>query len=83
MTQTIDFEKVIIQGIKGLPQQYLGEVANFVIFMRQKSSKSYNFREELSLLKEKEIKDFISTLAITDELKQRLLAISPSNYLGK
>jgi hypothetical protein len=55
MTQTIDFEKVIIQGIKGLPQQYLGEVADFVIFMRQKSMKSYNFKEELSLLNEKEI----------------------------
>ncbi len=56
MTQTIDFEKVIIQGIKGLPQQYLGEVADFVIFMRQKSLKAYNFKEELSLLNEKEIK---------------------------
>ncbi len=32
---------------------------------------------------EQEIKDFIQTLSITDELKQRLLAISPSNYLGK
>lgn len=56
MTKTIDFEKVIIQGIKGLPQQYLGEVADFVIFMRQKSLKAYNFKEELSILNENEIK---------------------------
>ena len=61
----VDFEQVIIQGIKGLPQQYLGEVADFVVFMRQKSTKSYNFKAELSLLNnheinhlEEEFKDF-------------------------
>lgn len=32
---------------------------------------------------EKEIKDFIASLDISEELKQRLLAISPSNYLGR
>jgi hypothetical protein len=65
MTPTIDFEKIIIQGIKDLPQQYLGEVADFVIFLRQKSLKSYDFKEELSLLNwqetkhlEDEFKDF-------------------------
>jgi hypothetical protein len=40
MTQTIDFEQIIIQGIKNLPKQYLGEVADFVVFLRQKSLKS-------------------------------------------
>jgi len=55
MTPTIDLEKVIIQGIKDLPQQYLGEVADFVIFLRQKSRKSYDFKEELSLLNEQQI----------------------------
>jgi hypothetical protein len=34
MIQTIDFEQVIIQGIKDLPKQYLGEVADFVVFLR-------------------------------------------------
>ena len=68
MTQTIDYEKVIIQGIKGLPQQYLGEVADFVIFMRQKSSKSYNFKDELSLLNEKEIQHLEEEFKDFDQL---------------
>ena len=55
MTQTVDLQQVIIQGIKDLPQQYLDEVADFVIFMRQKSTKSYNFKAELSLLNDHEI----------------------------
>lgn len=55
MTQNIDFEKVIIQGIKDLPEQYLGEVADFVLFLRQKSLNSYDFKEELSLMNQSEI----------------------------
>ena len=56
MTQTIEFEQVIMQGIKDLPQQYLSEVADFVVFLRQKSIKSYNFQDELSLMNEHQIK---------------------------
>ena len=56
MTQTIEFEQVIMQGIKDLPQQYLSEVADFVVFLRQKSIKSYNFQDELSLMNEQQIK---------------------------
>lgn len=55
MVQPIDYEKMIVQGIKGLPNQYLSEIADFVIFLRQKSIKQYNFQEELSLLNESEI----------------------------
>jgi hypothetical protein len=56
MIQSVDLQQVIIQGIKDLPQQYLGEVADFVVFLRQKSIKSYDFQDELSLLNEQQIK---------------------------
>jgi hypothetical protein len=56
MIQTIDFEQVIIQGIKDLPKHYLGEVADFVVFLRQKSLKSYDFKEELSLMNDQQIR---------------------------
>ena len=39
MTQTVDIQQVIIQGIKDLPQQYLDEVADFVLFLREKKIK--------------------------------------------
>jgi hypothetical protein len=39
MTQTVDLQQVIIQGIKDLPQQYLDEVADFVFFLREKRIK--------------------------------------------
>lgn len=55
MVQPVDYEKMIVQGIKGLPSQYLSEIADFVIFLRQKSIKQYNFQEELSRLNESEI----------------------------
>ncbi len=39
MTQTVDLQQVIIQGIKDFPQQYLDEVADFVFFLREKRIK--------------------------------------------
>ena len=39
MTQAVDIQQVIIQGIKDLPQQYLDEVADFVLFLREKRIK--------------------------------------------
>jgi hypothetical protein len=39
MVQTADLQQVIIQGIKDLPQQYLDEVADFVLFLREKRMK--------------------------------------------
>lgn len=62
MIKTVDFEQVIIQGIKGLPKQYLSEVADFVLFIRQKSLQKNNFYDldeiqmELSKLNERELK---------------------------
>ncbi len=41
MTQPVDLQQVIIQGIKDLPQQYLGEVADFVFFLREKQIKQH------------------------------------------
>jgi hypothetical protein len=55
MTETIEIEQVIIQGIKDLPKQYLDEVAEFVIYLRQKTIKSYNFQNDLSLLDQQQI----------------------------
>ena len=58
MIQTVDFENVILQGIRGLPKQYVSEVADFVLFLRQKAIQNndfYDFKKELSLLNEQEI----------------------------
>jgi hypothetical protein len=38
MTDTLELEKVIIQGIKDLPHDYLDEVADFVVFIKQKKA---------------------------------------------
>lgn len=46
MTQTVDIQQVIIQGIKDLPQQYLDEVADFVFFLREKQIKQQFSNDE-------------------------------------
>lgn len=46
MTQTVDLQQVIIQGIKDLPQQYLDEVADFVFFLREKRIKQQTLNDE-------------------------------------
>lgn len=46
MRQTIDLQQVIIQGIKDLPQQYLDEVADFVLFLREKRIKQQISNDE-------------------------------------
>ena len=62
MTQNIDFESVILQGIKELPRHYLSEIADFVVFIRHKAIEekySYNFEDisrELSIANDHEIK---------------------------
>ncbi|MFN3848357.1 MAG: hypothetical protein ACK4NY_02960 [Spirosomataceae bacterium] len=61
MIKSVDFEQVIIQGIKGLPKQYLSEVADFVLFIRQKSLQKKDFydleaiQKDMSLLNEREL----------------------------
>lgn len=70
MNSSLDLEQLITEGIKGLPQQYLNEVADFVVFVRRRAmeQKPYDvesIRQELSLLDahehqhlEDEFKDF-------------------------
>ncbi|MEZ0484524.1 hypothetical protein [Fibrella aquatica] len=36
MNTAPNFEQLIVEGIKGLPQQYLSEVADFVLFLRRR-----------------------------------------------
>ncbi len=62
MVHTLNFQEVITKGIQGLPQKYLSEVADFVVFMRSKAfdgSDSYDFdviNHELSLMDARELK---------------------------
>ena len=50
----ISYEKLIISGIKGLPNETLREVADFVYFLRRRSADPKGFDEEQyrSLLEE-------------------------------
>lgn len=55
MNSSLDLEQLITEGIKGLPQQYLNEVADFVVFVRrrameQKPHDVESIRQKLSLL---------------------------------
>ncbi len=55
MNTAPDFEQLIVEGIKGLPQQYLSEVADFVLFLRRRVVEQQPYdvdsiRQELSLL---------------------------------
>ena len=55
MNVSVDLEQIIKEGIKGLPQSYLSEVADFVVFVRRRAmeQKPYDIaaiRQELSLL---------------------------------
>jgi hypothetical protein len=59
MNISVDLEQLINEGIKGLPEAYLSEVADFVVFVRRKAmeQKPYDverIRQELSLLDARE-----------------------------
>ena len=41
------YEQLIIEGIKGLPQHVLAEIAHFVLFMRKRSTHPQSFEAEL------------------------------------
>ncbi|GAB3959983.1 hypothetical protein GCM10028805_57090 [Spirosoma harenae] len=70
MNASLDLEQLITEGIKGLPQQYLSEVADFVLFIRRRALQQQPYdlqeiRQELHLLDaherqhlEDEFKDF-------------------------
>jgi hypothetical protein len=55
MNTPLNLEQLITEGIKGLPQTYLSEVADFVLFIRRRAleQQPYNMADiqpELSLL---------------------------------
>ena len=55
MNTSVELEQLIKEGIKDLPETYLSEVADFVVFIRRKAfvRDDYNLegiRRELSLL---------------------------------
>lgn len=55
MNTAPNYEQLIVEGIKGLPQQYLSEVADFVLFLRHRVVEQQlydidNIRQELSML---------------------------------
>ncbi|WP_128545475.1 hypothetical protein [Larkinella soli] len=59
MNTGVNWEELIKEGIKGLPERYLSEVADFVVFIRRKalSREDYNLdeiRKELSQLDTRE-----------------------------
>ena len=59
METTVNLEQLITEGIKGLPPQYLSEVADFVVFVRRRAMEQdpydlENIRQELSLLDTRE-----------------------------
>jgi hypothetical protein len=45
MTQT--YQRLIIEGIKGMPPETLAEIANFVYFVRKRMLHPQAFEEEL------------------------------------
>lgn len=59
MNTAPNFEQLIVEGIKGLPQQYLSEVADFVLFLRRRVVEQQHYdidsiRQELSSLDARE-----------------------------
>lgn len=43
---TQNYEQLIVTGIKGLPQEMLREVADFVYFLRRRAANPESFEEE-------------------------------------
>ena len=41
------YEQLIVEGIKGLPQDVLAEIAHFVLFMRKRITQPQTFEAEL------------------------------------
>ncbi len=59
MEASVNLEQLITEGIKGLPLQYLSEVADFVVFVRRRAMEQQPYdvesiRQELSLLDARE-----------------------------
>jgi hypothetical protein len=47
MMTTRNYEQLIIEGIEGLPQEILAEIADFVYFVRKRILQPNTFEEEL------------------------------------
>ena len=41
------YEQIIVEGIKGLPQEMLAEIADFVYFVRKRATQPQAYEEEL------------------------------------
>ncbi|HKZ87219.1 MAG TPA: hypothetical protein VJ793_26635 [Anaerolineae bacterium] len=41
------YEQIIVEGIKGLPQEMLAEIADFVYFIRKRATQPQAYEEEL------------------------------------
>jgi len=41
------YEQIIAEGIKGLPQEMLAEIADFVYFVRKRATQPHVYEEEL------------------------------------
>lgn len=76
----ISYEKLIISGIKDLPNEMLREVADFVYFLRRRSADPKGFDEEqfraligedLSVLDEQELKHLEEEFAGYEQLYPR------------
>jgi hypothetical protein len=74
---THNYEQLIVSGIKGLPQEMLREVADFVYFMRRRAVDPESFEEEqyrvlleedLSNLSENETKHLEEAFADYEQL---------------
>lgn len=73
MNTAPNLEQLIVEGIKGLPHQYLSEVADFVVFIRSRvvEQQAYNIesiRQELSLLDAHEQQHLEDEFADFDQL---------------
>lgn len=41
------YEQIIVEGIKGLPEEMLAEIADFVYFVRKRATQPQAYEEEL------------------------------------
>ena len=72
MNTAPNLEQLIVEGIKGLPYQYLSEVADFVVFVRRQAMEQQPYdlesiRHELSLLDAHERQHFEDEFADFDQ----------------
>ncbi len=72
--ETTNYEKLILNGINGLPSEALREVADFVYFLRKKTKNPQAFADEHYQ------NSIIEDLGILDESELRHLEAEFENY---